>query len=122
MKKIMRAAAFGGLFCSLGTGAVATEFPLVDTALLTHMVYGKGIEIRVRPDPLPAGGLHDEAVSAALQGICEYYAPVVVPHVEERLQLADAKFVAVRVVSADGLDDYRLRAFHLNGQNCGEPF
>ena len=112
--------ALTGLALSAGVAA-ATNYPLVDTGALTHAIYGRGIEIRVQPSPMPEDGIDGSVISEALAGICQHYAPVVIPHVQAATGLENATFVAVRVIEDGSLEHYRLKAFRLAHGTCGAP-
>ena len=101
--------------------AQEVRWNLVDTGVATHSDHGTGIEMRIVPEPALSGADFDMASDLTRQ-LCRFYAPYVVPHLEEQMGLKDADFIAVRIASGGRfLGRYVYARFEFVDDGCGEP-
>ncbi len=95
-------------------------YNLVDTGVLNHSAHGQGIEMRIKPSSMPQGGLSGSVIEEAMVHICRHYAPSVIPFVTKQADIADPNFVAVRIISGNGIfGSYVLQAFTIENGTCG---
>ncbi|SHJ79561.1 hypothetical protein SAMN05444000_11356 [Shimia gijangensis] len=99
-----------------------TEYKLIDTGVLNHSTLGKGILMIIVPEPMPEGGIHGEIVQQAMPGICNFYAPNVIPYVMKKTETEDPEFVGVRINSSSkSVDQYVMQAYQIAQNECGAP-
>lgn len=106
----------------LATSAYGQEvqYELVDAGVLSHNVHGKGIELQIQPSALPDEGLSGIG-QETLANVCRFYAPNVIPFVEEKTGFEEAEFVAVRMVSGNAtFGKYVLQIYTIEDNTCGE--
>ncbi|KUP93477.1 hypothetical protein TRIHO_16860 [Tritonibacter horizontis] len=76
--------------------------------------------MRIQPDPVPNGLFGSENVDDLLLALCNYYAPSVIPFVQQQTGIEDPNFIAVRVVSGDVVGRYVLETYAISDGKCGE--
>ncbi|AWI86738.1 hypothetical protein CEW88_23530 (plasmid) [Alloyangia pacifica] len=95
------------------------EWKLVDTGVLDHASHGKGIEMRIQPDPVPEGLFGGGNLDDLLLGLCNHYAPFVIPFVQQQTDIEEPEFIAVRIVSGGVVGRYVLEAYAIEDGRCG---
>ena len=117
--KIVRAlASFLGL-AATAASAQGVQWSLVDTGVLNHSSRGKGIEMRIQPDPVPEGLFSDDNLDDLLLALCNHYAPSVIPFVQQQTDIKEPDFIAVRIVSGGAVGRYVLEAYAVANGRCG---
>ena len=109
------------VFGAVAVSAESIRWELVDSGVLRHSTHGEGIEMRITPNPVPEG-LFGGSVDLAnlLAALCGHYAPSVIPFVRERAEIADPRFVAVRITTGGTFGRFALQAFKIKDGTCGE--
>jgi hypothetical protein len=107
----------------LGLPALAQDFQwkLVDSGVLNHSSHGKGIEMRIQPNPVPEGLFGDANLDDLLLALCNHYAPSVIPFVQQQTDIEAPDFIAVRIVSGGALGRYVLETYTVSDGRCGRP-
>lgn len=95
------------------------QWELVDTGVLNHASHGKGIEMRIQPNPVPEGLFGDGSLDDLLLALCNHYAPSVIPFVQQQTDIEEPDFIAVRVVSGGAVGRYVLEAYAISDGRCG---
>jgi len=113
--------AFACVFFSvtLPVSAQDVQWKLVDTGVLSHSSHGKGIEMRIQPDPIPSGLFGNENLDDLLLALCKHYAPSVIPFVQQQTDMEEPDFIAVRIVSGSAIGRYVLETFAISNGQCG---
>ena len=94
---------------------------LTDAGILNHPRHGRGIEMRIKPTPMPDGLFEDEAVFGLMASLCDHYAPIVISFVRDQGGLSVPDFVAVRLISGNGsTGQYVLQAYTIDDLQCGD--
>lgn len=107
---------------ALPVSAQDVRWELVDTGVLNHSSHGKGIEMRIQPNPASEGLFDDDNLDDILLMLCNHYAPSVVPFVLQQTDIKDPDFIAVRIVSGDTVGQYVLAAYAISDGRCGDAF
>ncbi|WP_299684990.1 hypothetical protein [uncultured Tateyamaria sp.] len=108
------------LSVALPVSAQDVQWQLVDTGVLSHSSHGKGIEMRIQPDPIPKGLFGNENLDDFLLALCNHYAPSVIPFVLQQTGIEDPNFIAVRIVSGGAVGRYVLETYAISDGQCGE--
>lgn len=108
------------LSVALPVFAQDVQWKLVDTGVLSHSSRGKGIEMRIQPEPVPNGLFSNEKLDGLLLALCNHYAPSVIPFVQQQTDIDDPKFIAVRIVSGGTLGRYVLETYAIVDGQCGD--
>ncbi len=95
------------------------DWKWVDTGVLNHSSHGKGIEMRIQPDPIPEGLFGDDNLDDLLLALCNHYAPSVIPFVQQHVDIEEPDFIAVRIVSGGAVGQYVLEFFSVANGRCG---
>lgn len=95
------------------------QWELVDTGVLNHSSHGKGIEMRIQPNPVPDGLFGDDNLDGILLALCNHYAPYVIPFVQQQTDIEKPDFLAVRIVSGGAAGRYVLEAYAVSDGRCG---
>ena len=103
---------------ALPVSAQDVQWQLVDTGVLNHSSHGKGIEMRIQPDPVPNGLFGNENLDDLLLALCNHYAPSVIPFVQQKTDIEEPNFIAVRLVSGGALGRYVLETFAISDGRC----
>lgn len=106
-------------FAASAASAQDVQWKLVDTGVLNHSSHGKGIEMRIQPEPVPAGLFSADNLDDLLRTLCNHYAPSVIPFVQQQTDIEKPDFVAVRIVSGGALGQYVLEIFVISDGRCG---
>ncbi len=101
------------------TSAQDVRWELVDTGVLNHSSHGQGIEMRIKPVPFPDGLFDDNNLDDLMLGLCNHYAPYVIPYVLEQTEIEAPGFIAVRIVSGGSFGRYALQAYTISDGRCG---
>ncbi len=96
------------------------RWELVDTGILNHPSYGQGIEMRIKPEPFPEGLFDSDNLGDIMSSLCRYYAPSVIPYVQEQTAIETPDFIAVRLISGGGFGRYVLQAYEIADGGCGD--
>lgn len=104
---------------ALPVSAQDVQWQLVDVGVSSHSSHGKGIEIRIQPDPVPDGLFGNERIDELLLAICNHYAPSVIPFMKQKTDIENPDFIALRVVSGGAVGRYVLEAFAISDGQCG---
>ncbi len=104
----------------LPSNAQDIRWELKDTGLLNHSSHGKGIEMRIKPEPFPDGLFGNENLGKLLLSLCNYYAPSVIPFVKQKTDIETPDFIAVRIVSGGVVGQYVLQAYTISDDKCGD--
>jgi hypothetical protein len=59
------------------------------------LIYGEGIETRIKPDPVPDGLFGGNDFDNLMLALCNHYAPTVIPYVIEQSGIEAPEFIAV---------------------------
>lgn len=95
------------------------QWELVDSGVLNHSHHGKGIEMRIQPNPVPEGLFGDGNLDDLLLALCNKYAPSVIPFVQQQTDIEDPDFIAVRIISGGAFGRYVLEAYAISDGRCG---
>lgn len=106
-------------FAASAASAQDVQWKLVDTGVLNHSSHGKGIEMRIQPEPVPAGLFSADNLDDLLRTLCNHYAPSVIPFVQQQTDIEKPDFVAVRIVSGGAVGQYVLKTFVISDGRCG---
>ena len=117
--KIVRALASILVFAGSDASAQDVQWKLVDAGVLNHSSHGKGIEMRIQPDPVPEGLFGGDDLGDLLLALCNHYAPTVIPFVQQKTDIEQPEFVAVRIVSGGAVGRYVLKAYSIADGRCG---
>ena len=117
--KFVRALACILVLAASNASAQDVQWKLVDTGVLNHSAHGKGIEMRIQPDPVPEGLFGDDDLDDLLLALCNHFAPSVIPFVQQQTDIAQPDFIAVRVVSGGVVGRYVLEAYAISDGRCG---
>ena len=75
---------------ALPANADQTNWKLDDVGIVKHSVHGEGVEIRIKPEPIPEGLFDQDAdLVQIFRELCSHYAPSVVPFVMEKVDIED---------------------------------
>jgi len=96
------------------------RWEMIDSGVLNHSTHGRGIEIRIEPEPFPVGLFENEDLDKLLLSLCNYYAPHVVPFVMQKADIETPDFVAVRIVSGGMFGQFVLQAYAISVDKCGD--
>ncbi len=107
------------LSAAMPASAQDARWELVDTGVLDHSSHGEGIEMRIRPDPVPDGLFGDNDLDDLMLALCNHYAPSVIPYVIQQTDIEAPEFIAVRIVSGGFTGRYVLQAFTISDGMCG---
>lgn len=116
---LFRFAILAFLISSSQIYAQEVRWDLVDTGVLNHSLHGKGIEMRIKPDPVPDGLFSGENLTEVMSALCNHFAPSVIPFVKEKAGLTTPNFIAVRVISGGFFGKYVSQAFEVSNDGCG---
>ena len=106
---------------ALPANADQTNWKLDDVGIVKHSVHGEGVEIRIKPEPIPEGLFDQDAdLVQIFRELCSHYAPSVVPFVMEKVDIEAPEYVAVRIVSGKAFGRYILQAFEFSDNTCGD--
>ncbi len=117
--KIVRAYASILVLAASDASAQDVQWNLVDTGVLNHSSHGKGIEMRIQPDPVPEGLFGGDDLDDLLLALCNHYAPSVIPFVQQQTDIEQPEFIAVRIVSGGAVGRYVLEAYAIEDGLCG---
>lgn len=117
--KIVRALASILVLAAPDASAQDVQWKLVDTGVLNHSSHGKGIEMRIQPDPVPEGIFSGDNLDDLLLALCNHYAPSVIPFVQQQTDIEHPDFIAVRIVSGGAVGRYVLKAYAIADGRCG---
>lgn len=107
-------------FTAVPAAGQEIRYELIDAGILNHVIHGQGIEMRIKPNSMPQGGLEGRIVKEAMPRICKHYAPAVIPFVMDQAALTDPDFIAVRIVTGNsGFGRYVLEVYALEKSTCG---
>ncbi len=96
------------------------RYDLVNTGVLSHSVYGQGVEMLIQTTPQGAAGAAGGIAPKALARICKEYAPSVITSVARKRRLTKPDFVAVRVVWGEQASGrYALQVYSIENGTCG---
>ena len=104
----------------LTAAAQEINWELVDTGTLDHSAHGLGVELRIQPNPVPEGLFQHEGLSEVMAAMCDHYAPLAIPYVQEQTGLGEPDFVAVRVITGGAFGRYALQAYEVTDGDCGD--
>lgn len=107
------------LSVALPVSAQGVEWQLVDSGVLTHSSHGRGIEMRIQPDPIPNGLFGNKDLDDLLLALCNHYAPSVIPYVQQQTDIEEPNFIAVRIVSGGAVGRYVLETYAISDGQCG---
>ncbi len=88
-------------------------------AALNHSSHGKGIEMRIQPNPVPDGLFRDESLDGILLARCNHCAPSVVLFVQQQTGIEKPDFIAGRIVSGGAAGRNVLEASAVSDGRCG---
>lgn len=71
------------------------RWELVDPGILNHSSCGEGIDMRIKPDPVPDGLFGGNDFDNLMLALCNHYAPTVIPYVIEQSGIEAPEFIAV---------------------------
>lgn len=117
--KIVRVLASILVLAASNASAQDVQWKLVDTGVLNHSSHGKGIEMRIQPDPVPEGLFGGDNLDDLLLALCNHYAPSVIPFVLQQTDIEQPDFIAVRIVSGGAVGRYVLEAYAIADVRCG---
>lgn len=117
--KIVRALASVLVLGASDASAQDVQWKLVNTGVLNHSSHGKGIEMRIQPDPVPKDLFGGDSLDDLLLALCNHYAPSVIPFVQQQTDIEQPEFVAVRIVSGGAAGRYVLEAYAIADGRCG---
>ncbi|TCS57595.1 hypothetical protein EDD52_1263 [Primorskyibacter sedentarius] len=103
------------LSAALPVSAQDVQWQLVDTGVLSHSSHGEGIEMGIRPDPVPNGLFANDNLGHLLLALCNHYAP----YVKQQTGIDDPNFIAVRIVSRGAVGRYVLETYAISDGQCG---
>ncbi|MEO1307445.1 MAG: hypothetical protein AAFV38_05815 [Pseudomonadota bacterium] len=107
-------------FAALPAIAEDVRWELVDTGVLKHSTHGTGIEMRIKPDPMPEGLFDMPGLPELMSVLCDHYAPSVIPFVTSKTELEMPEFIAVRVISGGVFGRYALTTYAISDNECGD--
>lgn len=117
--KIVRAFASILVLAASDASAQDVRWNLVDTGVLNHSSHGKGIEMRIQPDPIPEGLFGGNDLDDLLLALCNHYAPSIIPFVQQQTDIEEPNFIAVRIVSGGAFGRYVLETYAISDGQCG---
>lgn len=117
--KIVRALAIVLALAASDASAQDIQWKLVDAGILNHSSHGKGIEMRIQPDPVPEDLFGGDNLDDLLLALCNHYAPSVIPFVQQQTDIEQPEFIAVRIVSGGAVGRYVLEAYAIADGSCG---
>ncbi|MBO9454924.1 hypothetical protein J7376_02555 [Paracoccus sp. R12_1] len=103
---------------ALPVSAQDVQWKLVDTGVLTHSSHGKGIEMRIQPDPVPKGLFGSDNLDDLILALCNHYAPSVIPFVQQQADIEDPDFISVRLISGGAFGRYVLARYAISDGQC----
>lgn len=118
--KVLRLTIFALLVNLLPANAQDVRWELKDSGVLNHSLHGKGIEMRIEPEPFPDGLFGNENLDKLLLSLCNHYAPSVIPFVKQKTDIGIFDFIAVRIVSGGVVGRYVLQAYTISDDKCGD--
>lgn len=98
-----------------GTAAAAEQFRLVGGAELRHSARGRGVEIIVGTDRLPA--ISD--LPEVTRRLCAEYAAAVVPSVLAQMGATKPDFISVMIKTGTRFGAYMRIFYHFENGTCG---
>ena len=117
---VLRLIIFALLSSLLPANAQDVRWELKDTGVLNHSKHGKGIEMRIKPDPLPNGLFGNKNLDKLLLSLCKHYAPSVIPFVKQKTNIGTPDFIAVRIISGGQTGRYVLQAYTISDNQCSD--
>lgn len=113
----MKAALYLGFVLAtfFGTTAVAEEFELVGGAELNHSKRGRGIEIIVATDRLPAIA----ALPEVSRRLCSEFAAAAVPPVLKQMGAVEPDFISVMIKTGTHIGTYMRVFYQFDNGTCG---
>ncbi|WP_368186347.1 hypothetical protein [Aestuariibius sp. HNIBRBA575] len=106
---------------ALPVAAQDVQWNLVDTGVAMHSVHGRGAEMRIQPIPVPEGLFQDERLDGLMHGLCNHFAPLVIPHLKKNMDIETFDFISVRIVSGGVFGRFVLTAYEITEDGCGDP-
>lgn len=107
------------LSAAASVSAQDVNWQLVDTGILSHSSHGKGIEMRIKPNPMPNGLFNSENLDDLLLALCNHYAPSVIPFIQQQTEISNPDFISVRIVSGGVAGRYILETYTISDGQCG---
>lgn len=117
--KVVRILASALALAASDVSAQDVQWNLVDSGVLNHSSHGKGIEMRIQPDPLPEDLFSGDNLDGLLLALCNHYAPSVIPFVQQQTDIEQPEFIAVRIVSGGAAGRFVLEAYAIADGRCG---
>ena len=111
------------LIMPLGSAlAQNVNFKLVDSGIFTSSSRGKGIEMRIVPEPMVDGLFDSPQIEKTMSAICQHYAPHVIPYIKSKFDIEQVEFLSVRIISGGKpLGQYIQEYYAVAGDGCGDP-
>ncbi len=105
---------------ALPASAQEVRWKVVNILAQNHSTHGNGIEIHIKPDPVPDGLFDSPNLPEIMAGLCTHFAPPAIAFVKEKDATEAPDFIAVRIISGGMFGRYVLTRYAISEGGCGD--
>ncbi|RVU38924.1 hypothetical protein EOI86_06575 [Hwanghaeella grinnelliae] len=96
------------------------DWKLLDSGVLVDTAHGKGVEMRIQPEPMVDGLFDSPEIGRIMVLLCNHYVPYVLPYVTEKFDMDKADFISVRLLSGGAVFGRYIQEFYaVSDDGCG---